>query len=160
MENFPINDYRRLFLRIFQHPSCRKLPCAQRSNYMHRYDLRHPSWGTFPTLTNRSDNSRCFFNTRLVGNFMRRSSHKSLMSFFQHPSYGKQCLLGLIGIVVYIFNTRLMGNCIRSLSLHQIHFNTHVVGNTRCSEWADRDKASFFNTHLAGNLRVSLRSVL
>jgi hypothetical protein len=70
MENFPINDYRRLFLRIFQHPSYRKLPCAQRSNYTRRYSLRHPSWGTFPILTNRSDNSRCFFNTRFMGNLM------------------------------------------------------------------------------------------
>jgi len=148
MENFPINDYRRLFLRIFQHPSYRKLPCAQRSNYTRRYSLRHPSWGTFPILTNRSDNSRCFFNTRFVGNlmclessildrppfntrltgnFMRCSSHKSLISFFQHPSYGKQCLLGLIGI----FNTRLMGNCIRSLSLHQIqHLSTPTLWET------------------------------
>jgi len=62
---------------------------------------------------------------------MRCSSHKSLISFFQHPSYGKQCLLGLIGMVVYIFNTRLMGNCIRSLSLHQIqHLSTPTLWET------------------------------
>jgi len=151
-----------LFLRIFQHPSYRKLPCAQRSNYTRRYSLRHPSWGTFPILTNRSDNSRCFFNTRFVGNlmclessildrppfntrftgnFMRCSSHKSLISFFQHPSYGK-----LYSISISTSNPA--------------SFNTHVVGNVRCSGWADRDKASFFNTHPTGNLRLSLRSVL
>jgi hypothetical protein len=163
-----------LFLRIFQHPSYRKLPCAQRSNYTRRYSLRHPSWGTFPILTNRSDNSRCFFNTRFVGNlmclessildrppfntrftgnFMRCSSHKSLISFFQHPSYGKLYSISISTSNPASFNTHVVGNATLSLCGWPGYpaFNTLTVGNVRCSEWADRDKASFFNTHLTGN---------